>query len=153
MQSLGSDDQQFLLRADHHQDTTTGSGNTLRGEECPNLTINKKTLLIGTHCKLCFLHLLFIFFNFLRRNILFIVPIVQCKRIKKSNLNALCFYSASALKEVDDCTNCIKREEAPCSSSIVLGPGTFDDPSASHHFIFCSLPPFFVIKAQRTRPV
>ena len=65
------------------------------------------------------LHLVFL--DSLRRHVLFIVPIVQCNRIKKSNLNALCFYSASALKLVGDCTNCIKREEAPCSSSIVLG--------------------------------
>ena len=84
------------------------------------------------------LHLVFL--DSLRRNVLFIVPIVQCNRIKKSNLNALCFYSARALKLVGDCTNCIKREEAPRSSSIVLGLGTFDDPTASHHFIFSSLP-------------
>ena len=49
------------------------------------------------------------------------MSIVQCNRIKKNNLNALCFYSASAPKVVGDCTNCIKRKEAPCSSSIVLG--------------------------------
>ena len=64
VQSLGSDDQQFLLRTGHHQDTTTRSGDTPGGQKCLNLTINKKTLFIGTKCKLCFLHLAFSFFRF-----------------------------------------------------------------------------------------
>ena len=62
VQRLGSDDQQFLLRTGHHQDTTTRSGDTPGGQKCLNLTINKKTLFIGTKCKLCFLHLAFSFF-------------------------------------------------------------------------------------------